>query len=177
MRKCWFFGIGTQIDVVKVNLNFQLTKKYNIMTLVKFNPFFPAVAKDLDSAVNEFFNRPIGSVFKDEIPFNTPAINVHETEKGYFISLAAPGLEKGDFKVDLEQGILNISVDKEMKELEEGTKVTRKEFSFFKFKHSFTLPEDVDTSKINAEYVNGILEVNLPRKAAKLLKTKNIQVK
>jgi len=147
------------------------------MTLVKFNPFFPAVAKDLDQAVNEFFNRPTGSVFKDEVPFNTPAINVHETEKDYLIFVAAPGLEKGDFKVDLNQGILSISVDKESETFEEGTKVTRKEFNFFKFKHSFTLPEDVDAAKIDAEYLNGVLQIKLPRKAEKLLKAKNIQVK
>jgi len=145
------------------------------MTLVKFNPFFPVVTKDL--AINEFFNSPIGSVFKDEVTFNTPAINVHETEKGYFISLAAPGLTKEDFKVDLEQGILNISVNKELKTLEEGVKVTRREFSYFNFKHSFSLPEDVDATKIDAEYVNGILEVSLHRKAAKLLKPKSIKVK
>ena len=147
------------------------------MTLVKFNPFFPAVAKDLDQAVNEFFNRPIGRVFKDEVPFNTPAINVHETETEFLISLAAPGLDKADFKVEINQGILNISVDKELKDIEEGTKVTRKEFSYYRFKHSLTVPEDVDTAKINAEYVNGVLEVYLPRKAEKLLKAKNIQVK
>ena len=147
------------------------------MTLVKFNPFFPAVSKDLDQAVNEFFNRPIGSVFKDEVPFNTPAINIHESEKGYTISLAAPGLEKADFKVELENNILTISADKEDRKLAEGEKVTRKEFSYYKFKHSFTLPEDVDGSKIKAEYNKGVLELMIPRKATKLLKAKSIEVK
>ena len=147
------------------------------MTLVKFNPFFPAVSKDLDVAVNEFFNRPIGSVFKDEIPFNMPAVNIHESEKGYTISLAAPGLEKGDFVVDVENGIINISVEKEQEQLPEGVKATRKEFSYYKFKHSFTLPEDVDSSKIKAEYKNGVLEIEIPRKATKVLKSKKIQVK
>lgn len=147
------------------------------MTLVKFNPFFPAVSKDLDQAVTDFFNRPIGSVFKDEIPFNTPAVNIHESDKGYAVSLAAPGLEKDDFVVDVENGILNISVEKEQKELPEGVKATRKEFSYYKFKHSFTLPEDVDSSKIKAEYQNGVLNIDLPRKATKVLKAKKIQVK
>lgn len=147
------------------------------MTLVKFNPFFPAVSKDLDQAVNEFFNRPIGSVFKDEVPFNTPAINIYESDKGYVIALAAPGLNKEDFKVDLEKGILNISADKEAVKLDEGVKATRKEFSYSRFKHSFNLPEDVETAKINAEYVNGVLEIELPRKETKVLKAKSIQVK
>ncbi len=147
------------------------------MTLVKFNPFFPAVSKDLDRVVSDFMNRPIGSVFKDAVPFNSPAINVHESEKGYFISLAAPGLEKEDFKVDLEKNILTISVEKEEKVLEEGTKATRKEFSYFKFKHAFTLPEDADPSKIKAEYLNGILGLELPKKANKILKAKTIAVK
>jgi len=147
------------------------------MTLVKFNPFFPAVSKDLDQAVNEFFNRPIGSVFKDEVPFNVPAVNIHESEKGYNISLAAPGIEKEDFIVDVENGIINISVEKEQAQLPEGVKATRKEFSYYKFKHSFTLPEDVDSTKIKAEYQNGVLEIELPRKATKVLKSKKIQVK
>ena len=147
------------------------------MTLVKFNPFFPAVSKDLDQAVNEFFNRPIGSVFKDEVPFNVPAVNIHESEKGYNISLAAPGIEKEDFIVDVENGIINISVEKEQAQLPEGVKATRKEFSYYKFKHSFTLPEDVDSTKIKAEYQNGVLEIELPRKATKVLKSKKIEVK
>ena len=147
------------------------------MTRVKFNPFFPTVTKELDQAVNEFFNRPINSVFKDEVPFSTPAINIHESEKGYFISLAAPGLEKPDFKVELDKNVLTISVDKERKQVEEGQKVTRKEFSYHKFKHSFTMPDDVDMAKIKAEYTNGVLALEIPRKATKLLKAKSIEVK
>lgn len=155
------------------------------MTFVKFNPVFPAVARELDQAVNEFFNRPVGSLFKENnIPFTIPAVNIEEGENGYFLSLAAPGLEKEDFSIDLDKRVLTISVNKELSnELadEEAPvvekKFTRKDFSFSKFKHAFNLPEEVDLTKIGAEYVKGILELSLPRKKSEVLKTKQIEVK
>ncbi len=128
--------------------------------------------------LNEFFNRPVGSLFnKDDIPFNVPAVNIREDDKAFYLSIAAPGLDKKDFNVEVDQGNLVISVDKEEEKKEDEAKYTRREFSYYKFKHSFSLPEDVDSNKITAEYKNGVLEVTLPRKATKVLKSKSISVK
>ncbi|MDF1867592.1 MAG: Hsp20/alpha crystallin family protein [Saprospiraceae bacterium] len=99
-----------------------------------------------------------------------PAVNIKESDEGFNLELAAPGLGKEDFKLELENDILTISAEKKVEketaeENENKTeKYTRREFSFQSFKRTFTLPETVDISNINANYENGVLLVNLPKK-------------
>ena len=99
-----------------------------------------------------------------------PAVNIKESDEGFNLELAAPGLGKEDFKLELENDILTISAEKKVeKEIAEENenkteKYTRREFSFQSFKRTFTLPETVDISNINANYENGVLLVNLPKK-------------
>ena len=104
-----------------------------------------------------------------ENKLQTPAINVKESEKGFLIEVAAPGMEKSDFKVELENNILTISTEKKEEKLETGEKFTRREFGFYSFKRSFGLPEDkVEAEKIEAKYESGILRLFIPKKAAKV---------
>jgi HSP20 family protein len=96
-----------------------------------------------------------------------PAINVKETENEFAIEVAAPGMQKDDFKINLERGILTISSEKrEEKNQENGEgKFSRKEFSYQSFQRSFTVPEDmVDGENIQAKYSEGILYIALPKK-------------
>ncbi len=86
-----------------------------------------------------------------------------ENEDAYRIEVAAPGLAKGDFEVKLDKDLLTISAKKEAT-TQEGEKYTRKEFSFFEFQRSFTLPETVDANGIAASYENGVLNVTLAKK-------------
>ena len=95
-----------------------------------------------------------------------PAVNVLENENEYKIDVAAPGMEKKDFKLNFDNGRLTISSEKKSgKEEKEGEVVTRREFSYQSFQRSFTVPETVvDTEKITAKYDNGILHVLLPKR-------------
>jgi HSP20 family protein len=101
---------------------------------------------------------------------STPAVNIKETEDGFNLELAAPGLEKEDFKLELDNDVLTISAEKKVEnETTEGNdekaeKYTRREFSYQSFQRTFTLPETIDVSKINASYQNGVLMVTLPKK-------------
>ncbi|HKJ43460.1 MAG TPA: Hsp20/alpha crystallin family protein [Sunxiuqinia sp.] len=95
-----------------------------------------------------------------------PAVNVKENENEFQIEVAAPGLKKGDFKVNYENGRLTISSEKraEHEEKEKG-KVTRKEFSYQSFQRSFNVSADaVYADKIAAKYVDGILHITLPKR-------------
>ena len=95
-----------------------------------------------------------------------PAVNLKENDNEYQIEVAAPGLKKGDFKINFKKGSLTISSEKkEEKEDKEGEKVTRKEFNYMSFQRTFNVPENlVNTDKISAKYVDGILHVKLPKR-------------
>jgi len=95
-----------------------------------------------------------------------PAVNVSENQDEYKIDVAAPGMSKGDFKLNYDNGRLTISSEKKNeKEEKNGNVVTRREFSYQSFQRSFTVPENVvNSEKISAKYDNGILHVTLPKR-------------
>lgn len=92
-----------------------------------------------------------------------PAVNTKETDKGYEIELAAPGMDKSDFDVNLNENVLIISSKKETSKNQEDDGYTLKEFSYNSFSRSFTLPKDANGEKISAKYENGVLKLELPK--------------
>jgi HSP20 family protein len=108
-----------------------------------------------------------------------PAINIAETPDNFEVEMAAPGMTKNDFRVELDGNRLTISSEKnEEKELKEGERYTRKEFSYQSFQRTFQLPRDVvDADKIEAKYENGVLHLIIPKKEhAKQKPPKMIQI-
>lgn len=93
-----------------------------------------------------------------------PAVNVKEDEKGFQIEVAAPGLQKEDFKVSLHENRLSISASKEQNQEVKTEKYTRQEFNYSNFQRSFALPKNIDGDSIQASYENGILSIVLPKK-------------
>lgn len=116
---------------------------------------FP-VFEELLKPWNEWNDK--ASVFARSITI--PPANISGNEERYVLSLAIPGLKREDLKIALEGSILCISSQKE--EIEE--RFTLKEFSFYSFTRSFTLPEDVKPDLIEAKYEDGLLRIVLPRK-------------
>lgn len=92
-----------------------------------------------------------------------PAVNVSEQNNHYMVSLAAPGLQKDDFDINLEGNMLTISSEKEVTKEEKEERFTRKEYNYNSFSRSFTLPEDVKQDAIDAVYENGVLNIRLPK--------------
>ena len=135
------------------------------MTLVKFNqkPFegsFNNFVDDLIAGFPVLTKNEVDQAWKESVP-----VNIKETEKSYNIEIVAPGFEKTDFKISLDQQILTISAEKQNEVNAENEKQIRKEYSYRSFKRSFTLNEKIDESTIDAKYVNGVLTLNLPKKA------------
>lgn len=108
-----------------------------------------------------------------------PAVNVTEDPDHYTVSLAAPGLKKSDFHIDIEGNMLSISSETEEKKEVKEEKYTRQEYSYSSFSRSFNLPEDVKQDAIDAVYEDGVLNIRLPRKeeAKKTTASKRIAVK
>jgi HSP20 family protein len=95
---------------------------------------------------------------------SVPAVNISETKENYQVSLAAPGMKKDDFKIDIDGNMLTVSSEKEDNKEEKDKKFTRKEYNYSSFSRSFTLPEEVNSEKIEAKYNDGVLKIYLPRK-------------
>jgi len=94
-----------------------------------------------------------------------PSVNIKETVNEFEVEMAAPGMVKDDFKLELNNNVLTISSEKQSENhTEEGKNITRREFSYQSFSRSFTLPAIVETDRITAKYENGILRVNIPKK-------------
>lgn len=147
------------------------------MTNVKLSnrPF----AGSFNQLVDSFFTEWPGLIrsnFDETVTKGSVPVNVKETAKGYEMELVAPGFEKSDFKVNLDKDLLTISAEKKTTEQQETEKQLRREFSIRSFKRTFTLDEQIDATKISATYVNGILALNLPRKAEVKVPATEIQI-
>lgn len=135
----------------------------------------PSLFDDFFKPWNEWFDdtRFLGRVM------TMPSVNITEDTNHYNVALAAPGLKKDDFKIDIDGNMLTISSEKEEKKEEKDERVTRKEYSYSSFSRSFTLPEDVKQEAIDAKYEDGVLNIRLPRKenGKKAAASKRIAVK
>lgn len=128
--------------------------------------------------IDEFFGRDLpGFFFDSDNRFNTPAVNISETKDDYRIELAAPGLEKNDIKIDLDNNVLTISSEKKEEHEEKEERYMRREFSYSTFSRSFSLPESVDVENIKASHKDGVLEVVLPKsEKAKVKAARQIKI-
>ena len=119
---------------------------------------------------NFFENEAYSPVFNRQ--YSAPATNIVEQESDFKLELAVPGMNKEDFKIDVENNLLTVSSEKQMEKEENDKNFTRKEFTYGAFSRSFTLPKSVDADNINATYLNGILQIVLPKKEEEKAKVK-----
>lgn len=145
------------------------------MTLVKF-------ADKKDTALNPWFNDLFESYFNDSLLSNrmisrVPGVNISETDNEFVVELAAPGLKKEDFKVNVDKNVLNVSSESKTEKADETKRYNRIEYSYSTFMRSFTLPESVDHSKIDAEYVDGVLRITIAKKEEAKLQSREISIK
>lgn len=115
---------------------------------------------------DQLFNETPSYKFNNQA-VSRPAANIKESDDGFEVELAIPGLEKKDVKINLEHNVLNISSEK-VTQAEEN--YSRKEFAYQVFNRSFSLPKSVDVEKIKADHKNGILYISLPKKEEEKVK-------
>ena len=131
------------------------------MTLVKFNKPNNALMPGFNDVFDSIFN---DTFFNDRMVTRVPAVNISETENNYHVELAAPGLKKEDFKINLERDVLNISVETTADHQDNQKNYNKREFSYQSFVRSFTLPDSADDSNINATYTDGILKIDIAKR-------------
>mgnify|MGYP001565941927 CR=1 FL=1 len=151
------------------------------MTLAKRNSgssLFPSFPRLFD----DFFTRDLSDwSFNNFSPSNTtlPSVNIKETADDFHVEVAAPGMKKDDFKIELDNEVLKISSEKQTEdESKNGENYTRREFSYQSFMRTFHLPRTVvDESKIKASYSDGVLRIQIPkREEAKKMPPRQIAV-
>ena len=146
------------------------------MTLVKFNPekrnssLLPGFSDVFDSIFNDTF-------FNDRMVTRVPAVNISETENNYHVELAAPGLKKEDFKLNLERNQLSISVEQSANHEDNQKNYSKREYSYSSFVRSFTLPESADDSKIDATYTDGVLRIDIAKREEAKTVRRQIEIK
>jgi HSP20 family protein len=142
------------------------TKKINTMSIIRYNTndFTPTTFSAL---VDKFFNdslaRSGGSAF-------VPKVDIVETADAFEVHLAVPGISKEDFKIELNDNYLTVSGERKFSTEKKDKNYHTIETQYGAFNRSFSLPDNVDASKINAKYNNGILELTIPKDEKKALK-------
>lgn len=137
------------------------------MSLIRYNgnDYAPA---SFSSLIDRFFNDSItrsgGSTFQ-------PKVDVVENDNAFELHVAAPGLNKDDFQIELKDNYLTIRGERKFTNEKQEKSYRTIETQFGAFSRSFSLPENTDGSKINAKYNNGILELTIPKDEKKALKT------
>ena len=150
------------------------------MTTVRCNPSSTYTRRrrpTFSTLADELFNFDIGNFVGTDSISRLPRVNVAETSDNYEIYVAAAGLTKDSFDINVEKNILTISADETANEDGDTRKYKRREFSYRKFKRSFRLPNTIETASITARYENGILTLTLPKKEeAKEPPTRKIEI-
>lgn len=136
------------------------------MSIIRYNPadFVPTTFSTMiDRFFNESLARTGGSTF-------SPRVDVIENETAYEVHVAVPGMNKEDFKVEINDNFLTVSGERKFTNEKKDKNYHSVETQYGSFSRSFTLPENADGAKINAKYNNGILELTIPKDEKKVLK-------
>jgi HSP20 family protein len=142
-------------------------------SLLNLKEIFPETVDDFFAPWNDWFRK---NNFLSRA--TVPPLNISDEEDRYKVTVAAPGLEKSDFDIEIDNNMLTINATSEKEHEEDKKHYRRKEYSYSSFSRSFTLPSDVNTDAIDADYSNGILALNLPKNdTAKNTNGKKITVK
>jgi len=147
------------------------------MTLVKFNE-----RRDNGGLLSPVFNDIFENFFNDQfisdrMVSRVPAVNISETDGHYHIELAAPGLKKEDFKLNLESNALTISAEHRDEQTGDDKKYNKREYSYTSFVRSFTLPESADDAGIEAGYTDGVLKIDVAKKEEAKMASRQIEIR
>ena len=147
------------------------------MTLVRYNPkhWLNRAGRDFDSIFDSFFDTP--ALRAGSSCDFTPRVDIIEDKKSVRLEVELPGMEKDQIKVVVEDGVLTISGERKFESEEKDKNYLRTERFYGSFSRSFTLPDNVDSEKISADYKNGVLNVALAKHEKALPKEIKVDVK
>lgn len=140
------------------------------MSLIRYSTVNDFVPTSFSNLVDRFFNESMSRAGGSSYSF-VPRVDITENDKAYEINVAVPGMKKEDFKLDLNDNFLTVSGERKFTKEQNEKNFHSIETQYGSFSRSFSMPENVDSSKISAKYVDGILEITIPKDEKKALKT------
>jgi HSP20 family protein len=140
------------------------------MSIVRYNTANDYTPTSFSNLIDRFFGESLARTGGSSYSF-VPKVDILENDSAYEISVAVPGLSKEDFKIDLNDSFLTISGERKFSKERKENNLHVVETQYGNFSRSFSLPENVDASRIAAKYNNGILEITVPKDEKKTLKT------
>lgn len=148
------------------------------MALVKYNSAPVNTASPVDRLASEIFGSNISRLFgSDGVMDHSPRVNIVEGKDDYRLEMQAPGFDKKDLKLEMVDDTLTIRGERTEEQEKEDTRWTRREFSRSAFERSFVLPQSVKVDAIKADYVNGVLQVTIPKSEEAKPKTRTISIR
>lgn len=141
------------------------------MSLIRYNSALnDFVPTSFSNLIDRFFNESVARTGGSAYSF-VPRVDIVENEKAFEIHVAVPGMNKEDFIIDLKDNYLTISGERKFEQEKKESNFHSIETQYGSFGRSFALPENVDAANITAAYVNGILQITVPKDEKKTLKT------
>jgi HSP20 family protein len=135
------------------------------------------VERSFNNLIDDFLPNFSSLLYDNNIKgYKNMPVNINEKEAEYVIDVVAPGFEKGDFKINLDNNLLTISAEVKKEEEDKNEKTVRREYSFSSFKRTFSVDEKIDAENIAAKYINGVLSISLPKKVEVKTSTKEISI-
>jgi HSP20 family protein len=157
-------GVRTLSLIKKINCFKK--NKIKSMTLIRFKngngSAYPAFRRSL--SFPSLFSDALEQFWSDEEVSWMPSANIKERTNDFKIDLAVPGMDKKDFHVEVENGLLTVSGERKEEAKEENEKLSRREFHYGSFKRSFSLPETADAENINGQYKDGVLSITIAKR-------------
>jgi HSP20 family protein len=139
------------------------------MSIVRYHTLNDYTPTAFSNLIDRFFNESLSRAGGSAYSF-VPKVDVVENDKAYELHIAAPGMNKEDFKIDLNENYLTVSGERKFSKEKQENNFRSIETQYGTFSRSFALPENVDAAGISAQYTNGILEIIVPKDEKKTLK-------
>ena len=147
------------------------------MNVVRWDPF--RELEDVSDKLNRLFSRPAARRDNGQETMTVadwiPTVDISETDAEFAIMAELPEVKKEDVKITLQQGVLTIQGHRAQEREERGKRYHRVERAYGTFARTFTLPDYVDESNVNAEFKDGVLTLHVPK--SEKAKPKAIEVK
>jgi HSP20 family protein len=148
------------------------------MSLVRWDPF--RELEDMSNHLNRIFGRSTLSVPSTQeitsMPDWNPSVDIAETPEEYQIKAELPEVKREDVHLSVADGVLRLTGERKQEREEKGRKYHRVERHYGAFTRAFTLPENVDASRIRADFKDGMLSVRMPKAAVMASKTTEIKI-
>ena len=135
------------------------------MSLINWTGITPknSLSRYVDDFFNDTYRKMLNWEGMNSDGMTMPAVNVSDHDHNYELHLAAPGMKKEDFQININNNVLVIRAERKAERKDHESAYTRREFRYHSFERRFTLPENINQEKIEARYEEGILKVNLPK--------------